>query len=168
MRRTVLFIFSFVLWLLLVWPFDFAAGRVGLQDILTGAVCALVVAIVMREVTTQDFGRWVSPVRVFWAVLYVFVLAYYIVKANFDVAYRVLHPSMPIKPGIVKVKTSLVTHSAVTALANSITLTPGTLTVEASDGYLYVHWINIASTDIDEATKHVVSRFEWFIKRIFE
>jgi len=97
------------------------------------------------------------------------VLAYYIIKANFDVAYRVLHPAMPIHPGIVKVKTSLTSLAAITVLSNSITLTPGTLTVNAlENGVLYVHWINVKSTDIDEATKQIVSHFEWFLKRIFE
>ena len=54
-------------------------------------------------------------------------------------------------------------------LANSITLTPGTLTVHAmEDGRLYVHWINVKTTKVDEATAMIVSRFEWFIKRIFD
>jgi multicomponent Na+:H+ antiporter subunit E len=76
---------------------------------------------------------------------------------------------MPIRPGIVKVKTSLKTATAITLLANSITLTPGTLTIEATgDGYLYVHWINVKSTNVEEASKHIVRRFEWYLKRIFE
>jgi multicomponent Na+:H+ antiporter subunit E len=91
------------------------------------------------------------------------------VKANFDVLYRVLHPQMPIKPGIVKIKTNLKTDSGITALANSITLTPGTMTVDLTDdGFLYVHWINVRSDDIEQATKIIAGTFEWFIKRIFE
>jgi multicomponent Na+:H+ antiporter subunit E len=97
------------------------------------------------------------------------VFLYYLVKANFDVMYRALHPQMPIKPGIVKIKTNLKTDSAITALANSITLTPGTLTVDVTDdGYLYIHWINVAAEDVEQATKHISETFEWFIKRIFE
>jgi multicomponent Na+:H+ antiporter subunit E len=76
---------------------------------------------------------------------------------------------MPIHPGIVKIKTSLKSDSAITALANSITLTPGTLTVDVTDdGHLYVHWINIKSTDTDEASKLIAQKFEYFIERIFE
>ena len=90
-------------------------------------------------------------------------------KANLDVVYRALHPAMPIKPGIVKIKTSLKTDSGITALANSITLTPGTLTVDLTDdGFLYVHWINVKSTDVEQATRLIAQRFEWFLKRIFE
>jgi multicomponent Na+:H+ antiporter subunit E len=76
---------------------------------------------------------------------------------------------MPIHPGIVKIKTSLKSDSAITALANSITLTPGTLTVDVTDdGYLYVHWINVKATDTDEASKLIAQKFEYFIERIFE
>ena len=79
---------------------------------------------------------------------------------------------MPIKPGIVKIKTILRTDSAITALANSITLTPGTLTVDLvrseEDCFLYIHWINIKSDDIEQATKFIAKRFEWFLKKIFE
>jgi len=87
-----------------------------------------------------------------------------------------LHPKMPIKPGIVKIKTSLKTESGITALANSITLTPGTLTVDLADEgqgdsrqtYLYIHWINVKSDDVEEATKYIAWKFEWFLKKIFE
>jgi multicomponent Na+:H+ antiporter subunit E len=54
-------------------------------------------------------------------------------------------------------------------LSNAIALTPGTLTVHAEEnGDLYVHWINVKATDVEGATKYIVSRFEWFIKRILE
>ena len=93
-------------------------------------------------------------------------------KANLDVVYRALHPKMPIKPGIVKIKTNLKTDSGITALANSITLTPGTLTVDLTrqgeDNFLYVHWINVKSSDIEQATEFIARRFEWFLMRIFE
>ncbi|HHF98461.1 MAG TPA: hypothetical protein ENL39_03120, partial [Candidatus Aerophobetes bacterium] len=54
------------------------------------------------------------------------------------------------------------------ALANSITLTPGTLTVDLTDdGYLYVHWINVKAVDVEEATKRIVKRFEPILKEVF-
>ncbi len=169
MKRVVLFIVTYVLWIFLTWPFDLAFSRVYVQDLLVGLVVALVVAVVMKEVVTEPFSRFINPLRLFWFILYLLILAWDILKANFDVAYRVLHPDMPIRPGVVKVKTKLTSASGISVLANSITLTPGTLTVEATkDGYLYVHWINIKSTDIEEATKHIVSRFEGLIMKVFE
>ena len=84
-------------------------------------------------------------------------------------AYRVLHPAMPIKPGIVKIKTRLQQPAARTALCNSITLTPGTLTVDLhDDGTMLVHWIYVRSQDAEEAAAQILGRFEWFIEKIFE
>lgn len=169
MRRIVLFIFCFGLWILLVWPVDAASGGLQTPDVITGVLVSLLVALVMREFTTQKFYRWISPVRIFWAILYLFVLAYHIIKANLDVAYRVLHPAMPIHPGIVKVRTRLKTPTALAVLANSITLTPGTHTVDVlENGFLYVHWINVKTSDVDEASRYIVTRYEGLLKRIFE
>jgi multicomponent Na+:H+ antiporter subunit E len=168
MKAIVLFFFSFVMWLVLAWPFGegqgFATGV-----LVQAAVVALVVALVMREMTTQRFSRWLNPMRIFWLLVYLCVMTYNIVRANFDVAYRVLHPGFAIKPGVVKVKTTLASASAITALANSITLTPGTHTIEAlSDGTLYVHWLVVKTTDMDIASKMIVGRYEWVLRRIFE
>ena len=89
-------------------------------------------------------------------------------KANIDVAYRVLHPERPIKPGIVKIKTTLTTDIAKVFLANSITLTPGTMTCEIDGDFLYIHWIWVQSTEIEEASKVIAKGFEKFLRRIFE
>ena len=85
-----------------------------------------------------------------------------------DVAYRVLHPKMPIKPGIVKVKTKLKTDIAKTFLANSITMTPGTLSVDIKDEFLYIHWIYVRDEGMEKATEIIVDKFEKHLKRIFE
>ena len=53
-------------------------------------------------------------------------------------------------------------------LANSITLTPGTLTVDIVGQDFYVHWINITSDDPAEQTRQIVQRFEGMLKEIFE
>jgi multicomponent Na+:H+ antiporter subunit E len=81
----------------------------------------------------------------------------------------VLHPQLPIKPGIVKVKTNLKSPIARVALANSITLTPGTLSIDITDdGYFYIHWIYVFSDDIEVATQKIVSQFERILIKIFE
>jgi len=157
-----LFVMLLIVWALLVWP-------PGIADMAAGLAVALFVAWLLRDPEFSGHRLWIDPRRYFWFLVYIGVLAYYVIKANFDVAYRVLHPAMPIHPGIVKVRTELKTAPAITALSNSITLTPGTLTVSASpDGALYVHWINVTTTDTEEASERIVRRFEWFLKRIFE
>ena len=156
-------------WLLVVWPVSPVSGRPLWGDIGVGVLAAGFTAWVMRELVSGRFARLLDPTRYFWAGVYVLVFSYYVVKGNIDVAYRVLHPLMPIRPGIVRARTRLRSASARTLLANSITLTPGTLSVDVcEDGTFYVHWINVKTVDEDEAGKQILGRFEWFIKRILE
>jgi multicomponent Na+:H+ antiporter subunit E len=167
MRRLIYFVLAFIIWILAAWPF--VDGKIDLQVVVAGFVVAFIVSILFHEILPKEHRVFISPVRVFWALVYMPVFFYYVIKANLDVVYRALHPKMPIKPGIVKIKTVLKTDSGITALANSITLTPGTLTVDLTDdGYLYVHWIYVRSDDVEQATKYIAQRFEWFIKKIFE
>ena len=167
MRRLIYFVPAFVVWVMLAWPF--VDGRIDAQVVVAGLVASLLVAVLFHDILPKEHHVFISPVRVFWFIVYVPVFFYYVIRANLDVVYRALHPAMPIRPGIVKVKTSLKTDSAITALANSITLTPGTLTVDLTDdGYLYVHWINVQSDDVEQATRIIARRFEWFLHKIFE
>ncbi len=167
MRRPIYFVLALVIWVLLSWPF--VEGHLDGQVFLAGIVAAAVVAVLFQDVLPPEHHVFRSPKRIVWFVLYVPVFFYYVLVANLDVVYRALHPKMPIHPGIVKIKTSLTSESAITALANSITLTPGTLTVDLTDdGTLYVHWINVRSDDVDEATRMIARRFEYFLERIFE
>ena len=165
MNRFVLFVLLFLFWVGLTWPTEMTSTYS--QDVVVGL---LVAALVSRLVGTNTTARpWLSLRRYGWAAVYVVVLGYYIIQANLDVAYRVLHPAMPIRPGIVRIKTRLKRPAARTALCNSITLTPGTLAVDLhDDGTMMVHWINVRSTDAIEAAEQVIGRFEWFIERIFE
>ncbi|MCK4749930.1 MAG: Na+/H+ antiporter subunit E [Bacteroidales bacterium] len=75
---------------------------------------------------------------------------------------------MPIKPGIVKVKLDLQSEFARAMLANSITMTPGTITVDIIDDYIYVHWIYVSSEDPEEYRRKITGRFEKIIKKTFE
>src|SRR4030042_1604604 len=167
MRRLIYFILSFVIWILLTWPY--VEGQIDWQVVIAGLISSAVVLVLFHEILPKEHHVFISPVRIFWFLVYIPVFFYYVIIANFDVVYRALHPDMPIKPGIVKIKTNLKTDSGITALANSITLTPGTMTVDLTDdGYLYIHWINVQSDDVEEATRLIAQRFEWFMKKVFE
>ncbi len=162
MRRLIYFVLAFIIWMLLTWQID-------AQVIIAGVIASAIVALLFHEILPKEHLVFISPIRIFWTLVYIPVFFYYIIKANFDVVYRALHPKMPIKPGIVKIKTTLKTQSGITALANSITLTPGTLTVDLTDdGFLYIHWINVKSDDVEQATELIARRFEWFLQKIFE
>ena len=123
----------------------------------------------MREIIRVNFIRLVKPSSWFWGFVYLFVFSYYVIKGGLDVAYRVLHPRVLIRPGIVRVKSVLKTETGLTALANSITLTPGTLTMEVTDdGVFYIHWLYVTTTEDEEAARQVLRRFEWYLQRILE
>lgn len=167
MRRLIYFVLGFVLWMLLTWPI--VDGQLDWQVVIAGVIAAATVSLLFHEILPKEHHVFISPVRIFWFLLYIPVFFYYVMIANLDVVYRALHPKMPIKPGIVKIKTKLKTESGITALANSITLTPGTLTVDLTDdGYMYIHWINVKSDDVEQASKDIASKFEWFLEKIFE
>ena len=168
-KRLVLLLIGLGFWLLVVWPVAPTTGRPLWSDITIGVLAAGFTAFVMRDIVTGRFARLLEPARYLWAGIYLVVFSYYVFKGNIDVAYRALHPLMPIRPGIVKAKTTLRSASARTLLANSITLTPGTLTIDVcDDGTFYVHWINVKMLDEAEAGKQILGRFEWFIQRILE
>jgi len=84
-----------------------------------------------------------------YAALYLVVFIRELLTANIDVAYRVLAPSMPIRPDVIAIPLRVESDAAVTTIANSITLTPGTLTMDhdAATNTLYVH--AIAARDRD-------------------
>jgi len=162
--RIILFVTAFLVWAFLSWVPDW-------QDLLIGAVVAFFVALITGDFFIQRPYRLKHPLR-YWHFIFSYLPRFFweVIKANIDVAYRVLHPKLPINPGIVKVKTSLKSDTALTFLANSITLTPGTLTVDIDkkDGVLYIHWIDVKAKDVQAATEIIVERFEKILKKIFD
>lgn len=165
MKQVLCILFTFVLWLLLVAPWP--PGE-HVADILVGVVVALLVATLLAHIYPDNPHKALDPRRWFWMALYIPYFLYYCVWANLDVAYRVLHPDLPIRPGIVKVRTDLKSEMARTFLANSITLTPGTLTVDIDGQDLYIHWINVVGEGVEEHSARIVRRFERLLRRIFE
>ncbi len=163
MKRAIIFITTFILWLLLTWSLNW-------QHIVIGLAAALIIAVVFGKSVIKNPHKYVEVGRYFWGLCYIPVFIWECIKSNFDVAYRVLHPKMPINPGIVKVKTNLTSEMGRTFLANSITMTPGTLTVDIDEegGYLYIHWINIKATEVEEASKKIVAKFEKFLIKMFD
>jgi multicomponent Na+:H+ antiporter subunit E len=162
-KKIILFLFAYVLWLLLCWSLDW-------QHLAAGAVVALLVTVVTGGLFITRPHMLKNPMRYLWFLYYIPVFVWECLKANIDVVFRVIHPDLPIKPGIVKVKTKLRSETGLTFLANSITLTPGTLSVDIcqEEGVLYIHWINVATTDIEKASRTIVANFEKILGRIFE
>ncbi len=173
MKRSKAFISTFLFALFVYLFMTLAAGQSmvegtilwSIEELVLGISVALIVGAVASSILCRsDDYRMLNPVR--WIIMLVYTIPLFIemVKANFDVAYRVI--TGDIKPGIVKITPDLKTDLGVTFLANSITLTPGTLTVDVDDekSELYIHWINVG----DEPTQTISGRFVPWIRRFAE
>jgi len=151
---------TFALWLALISELD------GPELICGGLVC-LIISLFGAHTYSKLGLPPLSLKGILFSLIYIIVLFWEIIKASLDVAYRVIHPKMPIKPGIVVIKTRLKSDIAKMILANSITLTPGTFTLDVIGDKLLIHWINVKSEDIDEATNMIGQRFEKYLRVIF-
>ena len=167
-------LFAFVAYML----FTAGSGDIGLwsrQEILFGVILSVAAGVVSGRIFCKKRAiHFLNPLRWIQAILYVVgPFLFEMAKANFDVAYRVI--TGRIRPGIVRVKSGMNTDLGVLMLANSITLTPGTLTVDIEDDTndLFVHIINVPvefdGKDSVEA-KEVFSTFDCprWIRRIAE
>jgi multicomponent Na+:H+ antiporter subunit E len=160
-KKVILTLVAFGLWLLLTWTLNW-------QNLLVGGIVAITTGLIFGNLYVTTPSKIFQPIRWFWLIVYIPVFVWEMAKANFDVAYRVIHPKMPIQPGIVKVKTNLKSEMAKAFLANSITLTPGTFTVDIKDQFLYIHCINVRHTKLDEASHDIIDRFEKLLMKIFD
>ncbi len=112
--------------------------------LLSGTLVGLPVAYVFRRMYSEGVEISKTAASVPYAVLYVVVFLKDIVVANVDVAYRVLAPGMPIQPEVMFLPLRVRTDMGVTTIANSITLTPGTVTLDhdPDENALYVHIVD--------------------------
>ena len=154
-------IILFLLWLALTGTFN-------LQELSVGGVLAIIIPFLTPYPISNRGLKWFAPKRVIGVFIYSLVFMKALLIANLDVAKKVLSPKLNIKPGIVKIKTELTSDIGKMLLANSITLTPGTLSVDIRGEYLFIHWIDVESRDIVEATKIIAGDFEKLIKSIVE
>ncbi len=151
----------FLIWLVLTSTF-------AIEEVVAGVILSAVVAAIGYSTFTEKGMGNFHPRRVAYLIAYIPIFFVDIVKANLDVAYRVLHPKMPINPGIVEIHTDLKSDIAKLGLANSITLTPGTLTMDIDGDRMFIHWINVKTDDIEKASEDIGGKFERFMKVIFE
>jgi len=156
-----LLVLSLLVWLALTSTFE-------LQELLIGIGLCVVLALLLNGYYLKLGLPPFTIKRLAFFLVYLAVLGWEIAKANLDVAYRVVHPRMPIKPGVVMIKTGLKSDIAKMILANSITLTPGTFTLDVGGDRLLIHWINVKTTDTEEATQVIAERFEKYLRRIFQ
>jgi multicomponent Na+:H+ antiporter subunit E len=155
----LVFFVSLLLWVLLV-------GNLNRDELVAGALVALMVTLLFGSRFTIFTGfrfSWLAPVYILMYLGNFFIA---LLRANLDLAARVLAPSLPINPALVEINTKLKSPLGKLLLANTITLTPGTLTVDVVDDRLLVHWVYCPpGTDMQQATEKIAASFETHLSR---
>jgi multicomponent Na+:H+ antiporter subunit E len=155
------------LWLTLMLIWVIANGTLALDTLIAGVVITAAIALAFASFArVYSVIRW-SPKVIFYYLMYLGVFLIELTKANLNVMRLVFSPRIDIAPGIVEIKTSLKSPIGRLALANSITLTPGTLVVDIKGDSLFIHWINVSATDPVAATEEISARFEKYLKVIY-
>lgn len=114
-----------------------------LGEFLIGLAIGVPLAFAFRRFYTDTIPALDVVTAIPAMVAYVVLFLWELLTANVDVAYRVLAPSMPIRPQVIELPLRVETDLAITTIANSITLTPGTLSMDYDPdrNSLYVHAI---------------------------
>lgn len=143
----------FALWLVLT-------ANLQITNIILGAGISFGIALIYSKLFTHKDFEMINP---FWFVVYLLVLVKNLIISNLQIAKRVLSPDMKLSPAIVAVKTELTSDWKKLLLANSVTLTPGTLTLDIQEDILYIHVIEYNETSQKEK---ITQEFERVIARL--
>jgi len=150
MRLIFWTLFLFLIWVGLTMSFSS-------QELITGFVVSFVIALLyVKNYKSEDKFRF-RPIAY---IIYFVVFMKNLILSNWDVAKRVIDPKLPINPGIVAIKTDLKEDYKKLMLANSITLTPGTITMDVRDDTYFIHWIDVVTSDVNEASEEIAGDFE--------
>ncbi len=146
----------FLFWIIITASFS-------LINIVLGITCSFLVAVIARSVLAIGLDKDITIPVLIRLPFFTVVLMWEIVKANVNLALILMNPRLPIDPRIIRYKTNLKGELGRTVFANSITLTPGTVTVDVQDDILYVHCL---------ATHHwkglLGGRFERMVAWLFQ
>lgn len=159
---------AYALILGLVW--SFVSGDISILNFVIGSVLGLVIIRSLEKLYRPDkdipFRSITEHVPKF--AVYFVILLIEITKASVQIARIILSPGMDIRPGIIAVPIRTTKDASITAIANTISLTPGTLTVDVSEDLtkLYVHAIDASEP---EALRHSIrDKLEKYVLEAFE
>lgn len=156
----ILFFTLMLFWVMLV-------ESLALDTLMIGALVSLSVALLYRDGLSFFTEFRATPAAFVAGGLYYAYFFRQLVRSNLRLAAIVLSPELPVRPGIIKIRTGLKTRMGRLMLANSITLTPGTLTVEVSGEWLYVHCVTVGSLDAEHATAEISAGFERYLEVMY-
>lgn len=131
-RKVLLASFLFVFWIILT-------ATLAAYELILGAICSALVATISFSVLAYTLDPRITPAVILRFPFFSLALAVEIIKANIDVALIIINPKLPIDPRIIEYRTYLPDDLPKVIFADSITLTPGTVTVELEEEKLFVH-----------------------------
>jgi multicomponent Na+:H+ antiporter subunit E len=131
LSRFLTFLLLMIFWVVFSGVFD-------AFHLTLGVICCALVALLSHDLLFKDLSGDKKLVKAGRFIIYLPWLVYQVILANLHVAKLVLMPS-GIKPQVVTIKTKLKSDLSMVTFANSITLTPGTITMDIIDGEFYVH-----------------------------
>ena len=143
----------FGVWLVLTNSIAFA-------NIVVGLIVSVTIALLYTRSFKENEVEMISP---YWLGVYIVVFLKNIIISNIQISKRILRKDMKLAPAIVAVKTNLESDWKKLLLANSITLTPGTLTLDVKGDMLYIHTIEY---DKEKKKEDIIKEFEDVISRI--
>jgi multicomponent Na+:H+ antiporter subunit E len=153
-------VYLMVGWVLFTWTVE-------PRFLLIGLAFSFIVALLTYGlfIEQEEAARRSLLPRVPLLVVYVAVLIFQMYVASFKVLWNILRGR--INPGVVHFRTRLSSDIARVALTNSITLTPGTITLDLDDDHLIVHWLDARTTHSKYAGELVKGVYEKLLKRIW-
>jgi len=157
----------FWLWVLLTFVWIAISSSLAIESVITGALIAAVLAYMFARRFAIWRGIRFSPKRLCHFILYTGVFGVELVRANISMMRYVYSPRLSVEPGIVKVKTNLKSPIGRLALANSISLTPGSLVLDIGDDELVIHCLDIGAIDPKKVAETVSGPFETHLERAF-
>jgi multicomponent Na+:H+ antiporter subunit E len=155
------------LWLVLFVVWMVANSTLAVEVAILGAVITLALAYVFTS--SSDAWRRIrwTPAGFYHFLAYSGTFLVELVKANIAMMRVVYAPRIDIHPGVVKIRTRLESPIGRLALANTIALTPGSLVLDIQGETLYIHWLDVQTTDIDKATEALAGPFETHLEKVF-
>jgi len=148
------------LWVLLFALWLIVNASLALPVVLTGAVISLAIA----SIFSLRYGLWqqtaLTPGAAYHFLAFASVFFIELVKANVNMLRYVYSPRIDIHPGIVRIPMRLKSPIGRLALANAIALTPGSLVMDIRDDALFVHWLDVKTTDPEQAAAMIAGPFE--------
>ncbi len=153
MRLLFWTVLLFALWMVLTY-------NVQIFNIVVGLAVSFSIALLYTKLFTHKSFEFISPV---WFMVYLYVLLKNLILSNLQISKRILSKDMKLSPAIVAVKTNLESDWKKLLLANSITLTPGTLTLDIKDDMLFIHVIEYHEGSNKES---IIKEFEDVISKI--